>query len=179
MKTRKKNKSSSCMGWNLHKWGSTQFYRNSSSEKYDCVFTPSSVRQRRKGRLAWFHLISRSCMDIYTGISYKEVEGNFSLHLRRNFNWNISQVMFSQTPEIKYTEKYYGKSKLSRNLSCNCTVEVRLIELHCRSDCKCLFFIILKQDAGPDPYEESRESESKFTAIYRIACTLCVPYFLE
>ena len=90
MKTRKKNKSSSCMGWSLHKWGSTQFYRNSSSEKYDCVFTPSSVRQRRKGRLAWFHLISRNCMDIYTGISYKEVEGNFSLHLRRNFNWNIS-----------------------------------------------------------------------------------------
>ena len=31
------------------------------------------------------------------------------------------------------------------------------------------FFIILKQDAGPDPYGESRESESKFTAIYRIA----------
>ena len=50
------------------KWGSTQFYRNNSSEKYDWVFTPSSVRQRRKGRLSWFHLISRNCMDIYTGI---------------------------------------------------------------------------------------------------------------
>ena len=30
------------------------------------------------------------------------------------------------------------------------------------------FLIILGQDAGPDPYGESSESESKFTAIKRI-----------
>ena len=46
------------------------------------------------------------------------------------------------------------------------TVEVLLLELCCRFDCKCIFFLIILEQEAADPYGESRESESKFTAIY-------------
>ena len=45
----------------------------------------------------------------------------------------ILRYTFLQTSNV-------SKVMFSRLLFCYCTVEVLLLELYCRSDCKCIFF---------------------------------------